>query len=496
MSGSDASSLPTAADPEGATPHRSPTIPASLRSVATDPARCFLVLGMLVGLLLVFIVEPMGGIDEAAHFVRAYQVSTGRLIPQIPAEKGNGTGTAGACIPKDVQLGVAKLLYENYFRREGGQPDPNAKLAGHPSPDCSHGDRFFDFSAFGWYSAVAYLPQAAAIAVGRALGVGVPGLDLLTRLANLAVYLALVYTAIRRSPFARWGLCVVALLPVSLFQVATSRSPDTITIAVGMLVVVSALRAVQGGTSTADGGSSLVERIVLCALLGVLKPTYALPLSLCFLLPLWVRPRRERLRTLLAPIGVAFASAALWQAFFGHYFTCDTPLFLNWRPDKDEQITTILHSPFTYVVNLLGSMGDHAGLWVHQAFTVEPIFANWAWPALALALVGCFVAGARRDATENFELRWPQRTLLLGLAFVGAALVITGEHVYCAPIGLDLVYPPHARHFLPILPLLAVGLTPSHRSGKSRSWTDRIPSAAMLLVLLASYVVSTALEMR
>src|SRR4029078_5625262 len=127
----------------------------------------------------------------------------------------------------------------------------------------------------GWYSAVPYAPQAVAIAAGRGVGVGIRGLVLLTGLANLAVFLAVVYVAIRRSPFARWGLCVVALLPVALFQVATSRSPGTITIAVGMLVLVAALRAVQGGTKVAAGGSSLAERVVLCALLGVLKPTYA-----------------------------------------------------------------------------------------------------------------------------------------------------------------------------------------------------------------------------
>src|SRR5262249_20748186 len=129
-------------------------------------------------------------------------------------------------------------------------------------------------------------------------------------------------------------------------------------------------------------------------------------------------------------------------------------------------------------------------------FTVDPIYANWAWPALALALIGCFVAGARRDVTEQFELRWPQRALLLGLVFVGASLVISGEHVYCAPVGLDLVYPPHARHFLPVLPLLVVALTPSRRPGRASSWTARVPAAGILLVLTVSYVVSTALEMR
>jgi hypothetical protein len=145
---------------------------------------------------------------------------------------------------------------------------------------------------------------------------------------------------------------------------------------------------------------------------------------------------------------------------------------------------------------VIESFGRYAGEWVDQAFTVGSVFANWAWPAIALAVVACFVAGARRDATERFELRWPQRAVLGGLAFIGAVLVITGEHVYCAPVGLDLVYPPHARHFLPVLPLVAVALTPSRRPDRAKSWADRVPSAAILLTLTVGYVVSTALEMR
>jgi hypothetical protein len=492
MDASDASSPASTAEPRDESRRRGSTVGGAVRSIATDPARCFLAIGTLIGVLLVFVAPPIVGIDEPAHFSRAYQVSTGRLIPQIPDGQTDG---AGACLPEDRMTDLGRLIYEQYVRLSDGTIDPDADVSSDARAGCPPGERFFDFSAFGWYSFVSYVPQAVAIAVGRALGIGTTGLVILARLAGLAAYLAIVFVAIRRSPFARWGLCVVALLPVTLFQAATSRSPDTITIAVGMLVLGAALRAVKGGTSVAEGGSSLAERVALCALLGMLKPTYAV-LSLCFLLPLWVRPRREQLRTLFAPIVAAFATSAIWQAFFGHYFICDTPLFLGWDPNTDDQISTILHSPATYLLNMTESFGLYGDQWLDETFTVASIYANWAWPAVALALVACILAAARRDQTERFELRWPQRALLVGIAFAGAVLVITGEHVYCAPVGLDVVYPPHGRHFLPVLPLLAVAFTPSRppRGGTSR--TDRVPSAALLLAVTVAFVVTAALEMR
>jgi uncharacterized membrane protein len=460
-----------------------------LRSVATDPARCFLAVGAVVGVLLVFVVPPLGGIDEPAHFVRAYQISTGRLVPITPA--GHDTG-AGACIPKELDHQVAVLVFDNYRRVVAPGSDTTLQYQGGIRRGCPSGERFYDFSAFGWYSPISYLPQASVILAGRGLGLDAQALATVARLAGLAAYLALVFVAIRRCPFARWGLCAVGLLPVALFQAATSRAPDAITIGIGMLVLGAALRAVRGGTSVAAGGSSLVERIALCMVLGALKPTYAI-LSICFLLPLLRRPRSERVTTLVAPVVVAFATSVLWQSYAGHFFVCDTTFF-GYRPDSHEQLRTILNHPFTYAWHVLGSFGDYGGKWIEEGLTVGATVSNWVWPAVALGLVAYIVAGARRDSTEQFALNWLHRGLLLLIVAIGAVAVISGEHVYCAPVGLDLVYPPHARHFLPLLPVLAVALTPSRPKSGRRTITDRIPAMPIMTVVAGAFLVTTVLQ--
>jgi hypothetical protein len=72
--------------------------------------------------------------------------------------------------------------------------------------------------------------------------------------------------------------------------------------------------------------------------------------------------------------------------------------------------------------------------------------------------------------------------------------VISGEHVYCAPVGLDIVYPPHARHFLPVLPLLAVALTPSRSEGGGRTIADRIPAMPIMTTVATAFLVTTYLR--
>ena len=463
-----------------------------------DPARCFLFVGALGGLLLVALVPPFGGIDEPAHFVRAYQVSTGRLMPQTPPGADQG---GGACIPNDLARDVSRLLRDYYIHVNRidvtGIDVPTTPPPIGIARGCGPGERFVDFSAFGWNSPILYAPQAAVLAVARPLGIGTTGMVLLARLVGLGVYLGLVAVAIKRSPFARWGLCALALVPVALFQAGSGRSPDLMTTGVAFLVVVSALRALRAGTDRTLG-SPIVERLGLCVLLGLLKPTYAV-LSLCFLLPLAAprRDRKDRVVLLVAPVVVAIGASILWQAFSARYFVCDTGYsYFSFNPDPAAQRSLILENPVRYIGEALASFWSYGGKYLREAATVGESTANWHPVGVVVALGAIVLAGTRRDPSERFCLGWVQRALLAGISFIGMLLLITGEHVYCAPVGLDIAYPPHARHFIPVLIPLVIALTPSRRSDPAKAWTTRIPSAALLLAVTLAFVWSVGRQMR
>lgn len=481
--------------PNGTDTHRS--LPRNVRAWLRDPARCFLLLGVLGGLLLIAILPPFAGIDEPAHFVRAYQVSTGRLVPETPPGQSEG---GGACIPVEVARDVGRHV-RDYYRHITETQDllPGFTPTGTPvvgvRRGCPPDERFVDFSAFGWNSPILYAPEALTIAIFRPFGVGTTALSYLSRLAGLAVYLGLVFVAIRRSPFARWGLVALGLAPVALFQAGSGRSPDLMTTGVGMLVVVAALRAVRGGTDAVEG-STLAERTGLCVLLGLLKPTYAV-LAACFLLPL-AGPRRSRLDSLPAmvlPVGAAITASVLWQVYAAHFFVCDT-VFFGFGPDPGAQRTQVLEQPFRYAGEVLASFWTYAGDYLREAVTIGETVANWHWLGIALAVGALVLAGSRRDATERFSLTRTQRALLLGIAFVGMVMLITGEHIYCAPVGIDVVYPPHARHFVPVLIPAVVALTPSREARSTGSWSEAIPSALLLLAVTLAFLGTMALEVR
>ena len=120
------------------------------------------------------------------------------------------------------------------------------------------------------------------------------------RIVMLVVYVAIVAFAIRRSPRGRWALCAVALIPVAVFQSASSLSPDAFTNAVALLVVSSALRALDPPAHT-TAKQLVVEAALLSALLGMCKPAYVVVAG-CYLLPL-IGPRERRARLWAARAG-------------------------------------------------------------------------------------------------------------------------------------------------------------------------------------------------
>ena len=81
----------------------------------------------------------------------------------------------------------------------------------------------------GFYGWVGYLPQAAGIGLGRLVGASPLVCFYLARLANLFAAVALLFFAIRLAPFGKQLFVLIALLPMTMFELA-SVSCDALTI--------------------------------------------------------------------------------------------------------------------------------------------------------------------------------------------------------------------------------------------------------------------------
>jgi uncharacterized membrane protein len=343
-----------------------------------------------------------------------------------------------------------------------------------------------EIATFSWYSPLGYVPQTVAVGAGRAVGLGVVGTLRLARLAVLGIFVVIVTVALRRSPRARWGLLAIAVLPMTLFEVSSSVSPDAITIALAILVVSSALRM------CADPGrglrSELVEAAVLSFALALAKPTYGL-VALIYVLPAW-RGLADRSRwSLVACPVTAMVAAGLWQRSMEHLWICDNRFF-GIEQDPPAQIERLLEGPHRFLVGLARDVTEHAGRWADDLIQIgERVVGLPRWVAvLSLGLV--LVLAVVREDGDGPLLRWPQRVWLMGLFGAGMLVLFGGWYVYCNPVGFDLAIAPSARLFVPFLPLVVVAVGSSTSRSMLLSVRQSTGIGVVVSLLVAAWIIA------
>jgi uncharacterized membrane protein len=196
----------------------------------------FVILGGVLGLLYLIAMPPLQVPDERGHLVREYSLSTGACVP-----------------PTDYP---APKSFEQFFTLYPSFAEFTRRLSFEDLRTSSHiplndGDRaanvggMVGFAGIVASSCVPYLPAGAALTVGRHLALSPLALMYLARLANLAVYLLLVFVALKLMPDFKLLLFCLALMPMSLHQ-AASVSVDSMTIAVSFLFCAYAFRLAFG----------------------------------------------------------------------------------------------------------------------------------------------------------------------------------------------------------------------------------------------------------
>lgn len=194
------------------------------------PQGFFLSLSLISGGIFILIIPPFQTPDEAAHFLRAYQVSNGDFIPE---KRGN---IVGSYLPvslqeteKAVDSGGALQTHPNQKYRLG-----NTKYA-LLNIRLNEGEKkFVDTTVTASYSPVGYVPQSLAIGIGRIFNAPPIVILYLVRLFVLMAWVTMVFIAIRLFPFKKWAVAGIALMPMLVAQ-SVSVGVDVVAVGSGLL---------------------------------------------------------------------------------------------------------------------------------------------------------------------------------------------------------------------------------------------------------------------
>jgi len=214
-----------------------------VRTRLSNPAIIFALVSLLFGAVVLVCTPPLRGPDEAAHFLRAFGIAQGDIVPSLADEAGR----KGVRLPARLHRDFDFFEASRYTTRTPGFTyrqifAAHAQRNSDPMAADEDGPVFVLYSGSEGYSPIPYLPYVAAILLARAVDLDFLGMLYLMRLFGLVAMTAVAAYAIAVVPRLKWPFLVIALLPSALYSRAV-LSADGAGLAYAMAMVALALRA-------------------------------------------------------------------------------------------------------------------------------------------------------------------------------------------------------------------------------------------------------------
>jgi uncharacterized membrane protein len=439
-----------------------------------SPENVFLLLALLFGFAFVAVVPPLDPPDENYHLARAFLLSEGRL--SVP---GTAPGYE-ASIPRSL---VA--LHAPRDHREFSWRHHVAEIVGSFGKPLEPDSRV---SVYGvvLYSPVVYAAPAMVMATGRSLGLSAAALLYLGRIANLVIWVAATWLAIRLAPCRKWTVTVLSLTPMSL-SLAASLSADPATNAVALLLLVAVARTWVPSAAPLSYSESF-GFVALGTLLGLVKAGYWPLAALVLLIP----PRRFDARwqypaLLLATALCMAISTIVWIAVVRAADPPPTP-----GADPAQQLALILDHPLAFLGVVVSTFANY-GLLFGESFVGILGHLVVVLPSAVYVAYGGLLAATAAIERNQLEILDARKRAFLLLVFVGTTIVaMTMGYVGWTPVGAPQVYGFQGRYFAPLVPLLFVAVPALPK----RWWPVQEPRARWVAsgcaVILAIAVLETA----
>jgi uncharacterized membrane protein len=428
-----------------------------LRDLLERPDLLFLLIAGPVGLVLCFLIPPLGGGNETHNFPRVAGIAYGQLRPgpsEVPAGIGDFVAEGARFFHAGLELPFSFNRDEyNTMAAIPLHADERATLPSDP---------------IAIHHPFSYLPQSIALRLTAALGASPLVLFVMARLVGFAGALALTFIAIRVMPSHRYALAALALLPPIVYSRSTVDA-DPLTNALAFLFIACTLRAMIGGGRLET--RRLIGLAVLAFVVAQCKSAYlVLPLIALAIPPARFRSRVSYSIWMAVLILPGLLGSLGWMLLVKQSMFAAGTSYTTWsgQVDPDAQMRLILQHPFDYLAVLLQKMFLTSFL----PRTVVEIFGQFGppvllAPAIVLILIVLFVLAVLSDPAK--EAAYPPLFRWLAPAIVAAFLVLTLTLLYLQWTGLgkDTIDGFQGRYLFPLLPLLLVLVraTPRRLSG-------------------------------
>ena len=404
------------------------------------PEKAFLIIALVFGMTFLVSTPPFQVFDESEHFYKAIYLGEGHVLP---VNEGYG---AGIYVPQSAFESIR--TFQNLPSRSENKVDLNdikSLLKVHFNDKYKV---FMDMSGKSiiTYSPAPYLASAVFIDAAKLLNPSPLILMYMGRLANLLVWILLVYMAIKIIPVHKWVLMLLALMPMTIFQGA-SLSADSFTIGVSFLLIAFILKL--GFDEDLIVKRDIYILFLLSLMLALSKPVYVVLMALIFIVPASrFENKKKMFLTFTLLFGLVLTAATIWNILASGFYVSFQP-----QVSVQGQTEFILTEPFTALSAILNSLAlnwkDYLLMFVGNL--------GWGDTPLPFSLICIYVfmliLTAILDKSE-VKIKFKDK-LVFSLVFLSLfTSIFVLEYLTWTPVGKTVVDGVHGRYFIPIAPLL------------------------------------------
>lgn len=409
------------------------------------PENIFLVFGIIFGALFMVVTPPFKVPDEPNHFLRAIQIAGGNFYSQ------KGQQGIGGLIPESIISTMT--VFDGYpFHEEKEQKAKNIFF--HLRLPLEKEKKVFAaFPNTSLYSPVPYLPQVLGITVGTLFNFSPLALMYAGRVSNLAVWIFLVYLAIKLTPIQKWLFFLLALTPMSLYQ-AASLSADGLTNSLSFILIALCLRYALDRDRSIDS-QGLAMLFAISILISLSKQAYFILSFLFLLIPVDKINSKIKYFSIFAAFILAnLAAVSLWSLsirdLYENIYVFYSKLLPNFSPSG--QIRFILSHPLEYSMIFVRTMSNNA-----KSFS-EQFIGQLGWMDINISsplrvLYGAILIIAAVYNQEKTILHIRHKIIIFAVLSSGIALVATLAYISFNPVASPVIGAIQGRYFIPLSPL-------------------------------------------
>lgn len=412
------------------------------------PENVFLVLGLVFGLLFGITIPPFQVPDESVHFKRVYKLSTFDIF-----QTETKNGMVGDYMPSNLDSTAQHVSYlsfkpYNKITKKAILEEFKHKI--------NYNHEEFIYNSASNYFYFSYIPQFPVMVVLRLFDASIMTILYVGRFASLIFFLLFVYYAIKITPFGKYIMLVLALLPNTL-QIAGSYSSDNCSNTLTFLAIAIALYLSQN-INIDFRQRKVWLYLIICAVIGVIKPIYFPVAFLGLIVPITNFNKKSNFWLFNAiAIFVCLLTTGIWTYLISTLNKVPVE-FAETGVDAMVQIIKLITNPLGV---LLVAKKTFAYFWsfywqgsVGILGYLDTMLKPWIYTTLYFLLFG--VAILDRNLKEKINIFRSMYVTAIGLAIIFGAFL--GLYIY-SPTNAEIVSGIQGRYFVPGLICLFVALS-------------------------------------